>query len=57
MNRPARRVLVAWMVTAMAAGVLLLAPAQAGATTGRGPLADRLRRPTTTASPTDKPGR
>ena len=33
MTQPARRALAAWMVTAMAAGVLLLAPAQAGATT------------------------
>ena len=33
MTRPARRALAAWMVTAMAAGALLLAPAQAGATT------------------------
>jgi D-alanyl-D-alanine carboxypeptidase len=33
MTRRARRALSAWMVTAMAAGVLLLAPAQAGATT------------------------
>jgi D-alanyl-D-alanine carboxypeptidase len=33
MTRPARRALAAWMVTAMAAGAMLLAPAQAGATT------------------------
>jgi D-alanyl-D-alanine carboxypeptidase len=33
MTQPVRRALAAWMVTAMAAGVLLLAPAQAAATT------------------------
>jgi D-alanyl-D-alanine carboxypeptidase len=33
MTQPARRALAAWIVIAMAAGVLLLAPAQAGATT------------------------
>jgi len=33
MTQPARRALAAWLATAMAAGVLLLAPARAGATT------------------------
>jgi D-alanyl-D-alanine carboxypeptidase len=34
MTRPARRTLSAWMVAAMAAGALLLAPARAGAAAG-----------------------